>query len=129
MPTYEYKCNECQHHLEIKQSFSDAPLVDCPKCKLPELERIISGGLASFISKDPTTIGQLAERNTAKMGHYELQEKRQFQKESEEHSKAQALHESGVKERPTPFYGKADHKKIASLDTPEKVQKYILEGK
>ena len=33
MPTYEYICNQCEHHFEAVQSFSDAPIDSCPKCK------------------------------------------------------------------------------------------------
>ncbi len=32
MPTYEYACTECGHRLEAVQSFSDAPLTECPVC-------------------------------------------------------------------------------------------------
>ena len=32
MPTYEYACKECGHHLEIVQSFRDAALTECPAC-------------------------------------------------------------------------------------------------
>ena len=32
MPTYQYACTECGHHLEAVQSFSDAPLTQCPQC-------------------------------------------------------------------------------------------------
>lgn len=32
MPTYEYACTSCGHHLEIFQSFSEAPLATCPNC-------------------------------------------------------------------------------------------------
>ncbi len=32
MPTYEYACTKCGHHLEIFQSFSDEPLKSCPQC-------------------------------------------------------------------------------------------------
>jgi putative FmdB family regulatory protein len=32
MPTYEYACTSCGHHVEIVQSFSDEPLTTCPKC-------------------------------------------------------------------------------------------------
>lgn len=32
MPTYEYACTSCGHHLEIFQSFSDDPLTTCPTC-------------------------------------------------------------------------------------------------
>ncbi|MGH9083690.1 MAG: FmdB family zinc ribbon protein, partial [Acidimicrobiales bacterium] len=32
MPTYEYACRSCGHHLEVSQSFSDEPLSTCPTC-------------------------------------------------------------------------------------------------
>ena len=32
MPTYQYACTECGHHLEAVQSFSDEPLTECPNC-------------------------------------------------------------------------------------------------
>ncbi len=33
MPTYEYICNECEHQFEAVQSFSEAAIDTCPKCK------------------------------------------------------------------------------------------------
>lgn len=35
MPTYEYRCLQCDHHIEVVQSFSDEPLRECPKCGGP----------------------------------------------------------------------------------------------
>jgi putative FmdB family regulatory protein len=35
MPTYEYACTSCGHHLEVVQSFSDDPLTTCPSCGAP----------------------------------------------------------------------------------------------
>ena len=32
MPTYEYACTSCGHHVEAVQSFSDDPLTVCPSC-------------------------------------------------------------------------------------------------
>ena len=32
MPTYEYACKACGERLEVVQSFSDAPLTECPAC-------------------------------------------------------------------------------------------------
>lgn len=32
MPVYAYKCKTCGHQLEVRQSFSDAPLSECPQC-------------------------------------------------------------------------------------------------
>jgi len=32
MPIYEYKCQQCGAHYEVRQSVSDAPLSTCEKC-------------------------------------------------------------------------------------------------
>jgi putative FmdB family regulatory protein len=32
MPTYEYRCKDCGHELEVVQSFSEAPLTECGVC-------------------------------------------------------------------------------------------------
>ncbi|QQS34391.1 MAG: zinc ribbon domain-containing protein [Acidobacteriota bacterium] len=32
MPIYEYKCQQCGAHIEVRQSVSDAPLTTCEKC-------------------------------------------------------------------------------------------------
>ena len=41
MPTYEYRCKKCGEHLEVVQSFSDAPLKVCPSCK-GQLQKVFS---------------------------------------------------------------------------------------
>lgn len=41
MPTYEYRCPACSHRFELRQSFQDPPLVQCPKCA-GSARRIIS---------------------------------------------------------------------------------------
>ena len=42
MPTYEYRCQACEHEMEAFQSIKDAALTDCPACREPKLERLIS---------------------------------------------------------------------------------------
>src|ERR1044072_4486860 len=32
MPIYEYKCQQCDAHYEVRQNVSDAPLTTCEKC-------------------------------------------------------------------------------------------------
>lgn len=32
MPIYEYKCQQCGAHKEVRQSVADAPLTTCDKC-------------------------------------------------------------------------------------------------
>ncbi len=46
MPTYEYQCNACGHRFDELQSFSDAHLKKCPKCKKNKLQRLIGTGAA-----------------------------------------------------------------------------------
>jgi putative FmdB family regulatory protein len=40
MPTYEYKCRDCGHQLEVVQSFSDDALTTCPNCKKKALRKV-----------------------------------------------------------------------------------------
>ena len=42
MPTYEYRCQLCAHEMEAYQSIKDAALSECPACREPKLERLIS---------------------------------------------------------------------------------------
>lgn len=32
MPIYEYQCQSCEHHFELRQKFSDPPADKCPEC-------------------------------------------------------------------------------------------------
>ena len=42
MPIYEYRCKECEHEVEALQKLSDPPLVDCPACGKPALQKQVS---------------------------------------------------------------------------------------
>lgn len=42
MPIYEYRCPDCGHQLEKRQSFSAAPLTDCPACGGHNLKKLVS---------------------------------------------------------------------------------------
>lgn len=42
MPIYEYACSTCDHRLDALQKMSDEPLVDCPSCGEPGLQRMLS---------------------------------------------------------------------------------------
>ena len=42
MPIYEYRCQECEHEVEALQKLSDPPLVDCPACGKPALQKLVS---------------------------------------------------------------------------------------
>lgn len=46
MPTYEYKCECCDHQFELFQSISAKSLRKCPKCGKLKLKRLIGAGAA-----------------------------------------------------------------------------------
>ena len=48
MPTYEYKCRECEHQFEAVQSFTDDALTKCPTCKKKTLRKVFSPPGVSF---------------------------------------------------------------------------------
>jgi len=43
MPTYEYVCNDCDHHFEEFQRITADPIKICPKCN-GSVKRLISAG-------------------------------------------------------------------------------------
>ena len=44
MPTYEYRCSQCEHELEEFQSIMAKPLRKCPACGKNTLKRLIGTG-------------------------------------------------------------------------------------
>jgi putative FmdB family regulatory protein len=47
MPTYEYKCTECDYAFEMFQKMSDEPLKECPNCK-GLVKRLIGSGAGTI---------------------------------------------------------------------------------
>ena len=50
MPTYEYRCDACNHEFEKFQSMTARPVRQCPECGKRKVRRLISGG-AGFLFK------------------------------------------------------------------------------
>lgn len=44
MPTYDYKCNACDHEFEKLQGINDGALRKCPECGKLKLKRLIGAG-------------------------------------------------------------------------------------
>lgn len=120
MPTYVYNCEKCQSSVEVRQSLKDDPLIKCEKCGENSLYKSIQ---PCFVQGEPTTVGQLAERNTKKMGKYHLESLRKSHAESGEAAADQAYADVGKKRIKNDIY-----KKLAKA-TPEQKKKYIHEGK
>lgn len=47
MPIYEYLCQSCQHQFEVKQKFSDDPILSCVRCG-QAVKKIISAPAIMF---------------------------------------------------------------------------------
>jgi len=46
MPTYDYRCNACEHEFELFQAMSAGVKKKCPECGKMALERLIGIGAA-----------------------------------------------------------------------------------
>ena len=113
MPTYDYECSNCGNKLEdIYQKITDNPLKKCSNCNKNTLERVIFAPHV-YVRGEATTIGQLAERNSAKMGKLQVQEKTLKDKDS----KKTALKEAK----------KEMHSKINKMNEAQKTR-YIDNG-
>lgn len=52
MPTYDYKCENCGHKLELFESITKEPTRKCPNCGRLKLQRLIGVG-GGIIFKGP----------------------------------------------------------------------------
>ncbi|MFI5404954.1 MAG: FmdB family zinc ribbon protein [Nitrososphaerales archaeon] len=110
MIEYLYECEKCGR-FDHSQSISSPTLETCPTCNSP-CERLISGGIHASVKQEITTIGQLSERNTKKMGKGKLEELSPPKKEE--------VSPTGLT--------KDTYKKLSKM-TPERKTRWILEGK
>ena len=46
MPTYDYRCDACDHEFELFQSISDSHKRKCPECGKLKLRRLFGTGAA-----------------------------------------------------------------------------------
>ena len=121
MPIYSLYCDDCLQEIEIECKISEydsrMKQIICPSCSSRKVYRNYESDNIYSTIKEVKTLGQLAEKNTKKMGG----------KLKEEQEKKQA------KEPPKPWYhdsklGDASRKEINKM-TPEQKKKYILKGK
>jgi len=98
---------------DVYQSIKDDALILCPSCNTNNLNRIIYGGLGSFM-KDAKTIGQLADHNWSKLGHYQKSELES--KKKSENNKNQ-----------TAYSGTATKQELNKM-TQQQRERYIITG-
>lgn len=67
MPTYEYKCENCNNLIEEFRTFAQGHLEKCPACKKNKLFQVFSGGIISYV-KGGETIGHISDANFKREG-------------------------------------------------------------
>lgn len=137
MPSYTYKCSNCDFSFEIVQSIKDRPKKKCKECKKMKLKRVLFPPMV-FVKGDPATVGQLADRNNKKLGKTYLEEKRTLHKESGKNSRKEALESKLPRGMSLPentgeesWYNSdrnTTNKDISNMTQKEKAN-YIMKGK
>lgn len=112
MPEYDYECKECNYSLSIVESIHSEAQTICPECQKKSFRRVILEAPMFTMKGEAKTLGQLADRNTQKMGKYEL-ENRMQQDNMELHKKNKDV--------------SAKRRRLNKM-TPEQKRKWIMEG-
>ena len=121
MPTYVFKCEECDHQLEVEQSITKPTpnRKKCPNCKKNKLDRLLfAPHVYNKPGDDKITLGLLSDRNAERLSS--------DQKEAIDKK-------NGVKKQKSPnkknFWDTSskDVKKISEM-TPTQKKKYIETG-
>lgn len=96
MPTYDYRCNACDHEFELFQSMSENPKRTCPKCGKKKLERLIGTGAALLFKGS---------------GFYETDYRSDSYKKAKDADKPESKSDSGGDKKPDDKPKKAADKK------------------
>ncbi len=138
---FDYECQnaDCQFSFEVEQTLKARRLRKCKVCGKTTLERVILEAPLGFVQGEPTTVGQLAERNTKSMGVYGIEEARRQQREAKIASRKEAVKDL-LKKMPEgtripdyqeskPWYGRLTADKKKAIESGgDKQHKYIMTG-
>ena len=121
MPTYVFKCEECDHQLEVEQSIKKPTpnKKKCPNCKKDKLIRLLfAPHVYNKPSDDNISLGLLSDRNADRLSDEQkksIDEKNGVKKEKKRNKKH--------------FWETSDKnmKQISEM-TPKQKQKYIDTG-
>ena len=105
MPTYDYRCDACDHEFEEFQQISENPLRTCPKCRKRKLRRLIGAGAAVLFK------GSGFHQTDYRSKEYNDQAKADSGKSST--TSSSATKESSSSDKKTPSADKSTSKKKA----------------
>lgn len=112
MPLYDFECEPCAYYTEIRQDINDPDVHICPHCNNTTLRKVFINAPAISVVGEANTIGQLMDRNTKKMGRYEIQDRNV---ENNIHQDKEAIQ-------------KKEQRRRINAMTPEQKVKWIKEG-
>ncbi len=127
MPNYNFHCKKCDIDFESQLSFKEFDAlkikrVPCVNCGQKKQVKQVYGDILHSSVKNITTIGQLAEHNSKKIGKTKLEE--ETAKEKEKWPKENK-----------PWYGRMESKKKREIFgennakvRQQKIQRYIEKG-
>jgi len=135
MITYEYECSECKANFDVQQSIKDDAFTVCPECHTESLHRILHAPILVRVIGEPTSLGQLAERN-AKYMSAEQMEKAQEQYKTQktinripEDQRPSSLPQEKPKDAPEWMTkNRTKTTKDVLKMTPEQTKKYVQTG-
>jgi len=135
MITYEYTCDECNACFDTMQSIKDEALSVCPVCDNNTLRRVLHPPLHVQVIGEPTTMGQLAERNAQHMSQEEMAKAQERFKTQKTISRIPDKHRpASIPNEPTkdsPEWIKKPRTKTTkqvTQMTPEQTKKYVHTG-
>jgi putative FmdB family regulatory protein len=79
MPVYEYECTPCLTVYEVRQSMSDPPLQQCPRCQ-GTVSRIVSAPNLNRYNFSSPTQAKYAKMSTRDEVNRERELQREYQK-------------------------------------------------
>ena len=93
VPTYSYLCTMCEHAFDVRQSFTDDALTDCPECFDGRLRKVIHAvGISfkgsGFYKTDSRPSGGAAKSET------KTESKTEAKSETKGHTKSETKSES-----------------------------------
>ena len=96
MPIYEYRCSACGHQEEFLQRVSEPPLTECPVCRKPTFNKLLSAagfqlkGSGWYATDFKNKSSKPADKKADDKGETKTETKSEPEKKTESKSEAAA---------------------------------------
>jgi putative FmdB family regulatory protein len=94
MPIYEYRCQACGHQEEFLQRASEPPLTDCPVCRKPTFQKLLSA--AGFQLKGSGWYATDFKNKASKPAEKKAEEKPEAKTETKPEKKTESKSEAAA---------------------------------